>query len=686
MEKYREIKKIGDGAFGSVIKAENIQDKSIVAIKYMKQKYKSWDECMELRELKSLRKLKDHINIIRLKEVIRVNDELAFIFEFIHNDIFRLYEEQKKLGTTLPKNTVKSIFWQTANALQYCHKQGFFHRDLKPENIFISENQIVKLGDFGLAREIRSRPPFTEYVSTRWYRAPEIILRQPNYNSPVDVFALGCIIGELYEGKPIFPGGSEIDQLTKYCQILGTPSKEEWPEGHKLAAKKGFTFRFYSSIDLQDVIPNAPYEALQLIKQCLQWDPNKRPNATKIMQHQFFNDINSILPQEVQQAMLKGGIVPLKPVTSQQKPTSQSSNTSYRGVSSPLNKHGQNELTNKRLQQNKEKQSNRENFYGSGQLDLDDILGNSNGISSQKKNQDTTSFKKPPLRPSNLRENNQQSNNIGLPKLDNQSNNLPDYSSRKDHKNKDIDSILDFLNKPEEKRNSFKNDNSINNNYEFSSKPKFPNYNSGKKNEISGNKNEYEFNHFGSEPRRNISKSSNPYGKENPYHGSNNNSNLNFDFPQTTTKNNNNNNYNFGSYNSIQQVSSNLNSINSYDTKPNLSKKNLQNQNSYGYSNNNYNYNYNNNVNEYKYDNSSKGNRATSLNQNLKPNIGGNFTYSYNPIQKDKKDDDILGQYLPSTNNRSRNGVHNQQNRAAVNRNQYGGGSNYNYGAGTSLE
>lgn len=91
---------------------------------------------------------------------------------------------------------------------------------------------------------------------------------------------------------------------------------------------------------------------------------------------------------------------------------------------------------------------------------------------------------------------------------------------------------MDFLNKPEERRNSFKNDNSINNNYEFPSKPKFPNYNSGKKNDISGNKNEYEFNHFGSEPRRNISKSSNPYGKENPYHGSsNNNSNLNFDFP-----------------------------------------------------------------------------------------------------------------------------------------------------------
>lgn len=82
---------------------------------------------------------------------------------------------------------------------------GFFHRDLKPENLLMSDKGVVKLCDFGLAREIRSRPPYTDYVATRWYRAPEIILRSTNYNSPVDVFALGCIIAELFEGKPTFP-------------------------------------------------------------------------------------------------------------------------------------------------------------------------------------------------------------------------------------------------------------------------------------------------------------------------------------------------------------------------------------------------------------------------------------------------------------------------------------------------
>lgn len=91
------------------------------------------------------------------------------------------------------------------------HKNGFFHRDLKPENILISNNNTIKLIDFGLAREIRSRPPYTEYVATRWYRAPEILLRATNYNSPVDIFALGCIICELYLMKPLFNGQSEMD-------------------------------------------------------------------------------------------------------------------------------------------------------------------------------------------------------------------------------------------------------------------------------------------------------------------------------------------------------------------------------------------------------------------------------------------------------------------------------------------
>jgi len=100
----------------------------------------------------------------------------------------------------------------------------------------------VKLADFGLAREIRSRPPYTDYVSTRWYRAPELLLRSTNYNSPVDIFACGAIMAELYLLRPIWPGNSEMDQLYKICAVLGSPSQGEWPEGYKLASHMNFTF------------------------------------------------------------------------------------------------------------------------------------------------------------------------------------------------------------------------------------------------------------------------------------------------------------------------------------------------------------------------------------------------------------------------------------------------------------
>ncbi len=125
------------------------------------------------------------------------------------------------------------------------HKHGFFHRDLKPENILIQTQEdglCLKIGDLGLAREIRSRPPYTEYVATRWYRAPEILLHGTNYNSPVDIFAMGCIMAELFINTPLFTGSSEIDQLNKICQVLGTPTQQSWSEGYRLASLTGYCF------------------------------------------------------------------------------------------------------------------------------------------------------------------------------------------------------------------------------------------------------------------------------------------------------------------------------------------------------------------------------------------------------------------------------------------------------------
>ena len=137
-----------------------------------------------------------------MKEVIRVNDDLYFVFEYMDQNVYQLIKDRT---TPLPDEQVKSVIYQTLKGLEYMHKHGFFHRDMKPENLLVNGDD-VKIADFGLAREIRSRPPFTDYVATRWYRGPEILLRSTTYNSPIDIFALGAIMAELYMLRPLFPG------------------------------------------------------------------------------------------------------------------------------------------------------------------------------------------------------------------------------------------------------------------------------------------------------------------------------------------------------------------------------------------------------------------------------------------------------------------------------------------------
>lgn len=161
--------------------------------------------------------------------MIRENDELFFVFEYMEGN---LYELMKSRDRYFPEATIRNIMFQIFQGLSFMHKNGFFHRDIKPENMLV-KGDVIKVADFGLAREIRSKPPFTDYVSTRWYRAPEVLLRSTNYNSPIDQWACGGILAELYTLKPLFPGSSEADEIYKICAILGSPTMRSWPEGIK---------------------------------------------------------------------------------------------------------------------------------------------------------------------------------------------------------------------------------------------------------------------------------------------------------------------------------------------------------------------------------------------------------------------------------------------------------------------
>nr|XP_033794179.1 serine/threonine-protein kinase ICK isoform X5 [Geotrypetes seraphini] len=285
MNRYTILKQLGDGTYGSVLLARSVQSGELVAIKKMKRKFYSWEECMSLREVKSLKKL-NHANIVKLKEVIRENDHLYFVFEYMKENLYQLMKDRNKL---FPESTVRNIMYQILQGLAFIHKHGFFHRDLKPENLLCMGPELVKIADFGLARETRSRPPYTDYVSTRWYRAPEVLLRSTNYSSPIDTWAVGCIMAEVYTLRPLFPGSSEIDTIFKICQVLGTPKKNDWPEGYQLAGSMSFRWPQCVPNNLKSLIPNAGSEAIQLLRDLLQWDPRKRPTAVQALRYPYFH-------------------------------------------------------------------------------------------------------------------------------------------------------------------------------------------------------------------------------------------------------------------------------------------------------------------------------------------------------------------------------------------------------------
>ena len=288
MHRYRIIKAVGDGTYGSVLKATTDKGET-VAIKKMKKLFYSWDECIKLREVQSLKVL-SHPNIVKLREVIRENDELFFVFEFLDQNVYQLTKDAKKF---FDESKIKWILYQIVLGLAYMHKHGFFHRDMKPENLLVSgsdSHPLVKLADFGLAREIRSRPPYTDYVSTRWYRAPEVLLRSTAYNSPIDLWAVGAIMAELYTFRPLFPGASEPDTLYKICSVLGTPTATTWADGLRLAADMDFRWPRYVRTELSQLVPNCSSEGLALMGELLRWEPKERPTAAQCLLHPYFKE------------------------------------------------------------------------------------------------------------------------------------------------------------------------------------------------------------------------------------------------------------------------------------------------------------------------------------------------------------------------------------------------------------
>ncbi|XP_050227778.1 cyclin-dependent kinase F-4-like [Mercurialis annua] len=290
MEKYQCIHEMGSGSYGTVFRAVHKPSGETVAVKMMRRCYDSWEECLSLREVKALLKLKNHPNIIRLKEIVLQNQQLFFIFGFMDCDLLQLMKQRRSLNQVFSESEIRHWCFQVFQGLAYMHEQGYFHRDLKPENLLVKGDKI-KIADFGFARETNGQPPYTVYVMSRWFRAPEVLLQSNTYSSKVDMWSMGAIMAELYIFRPLFPGTSDADQMLKICKIIGPPTVECWSEGMDLARKLGYEFPKCGSMNFSLLLGTASKEAVSLIRSLCSWDPSKRPSAAEALQHPFFQSL-----------------------------------------------------------------------------------------------------------------------------------------------------------------------------------------------------------------------------------------------------------------------------------------------------------------------------------------------------------------------------------------------------------
>ncbi|KAI3934751.1 hypothetical protein MKW92_052282 [Papaver armeniacum] len=289
---YTLLHKVGEGTFGRVWKAkDNLSagGSDTVAIKEIKRSYSSMDECLELPEVKALIKLYGDSNIIRLRKVVHQNNKLYLVFDFVESNLHRLMHDKINLCWSR----------QILLALTLMHRPGgYIHRDLKPDNLLVTKGgELIKIADFGQARQIDSKSPCEDYVTTRWYRAPEVLLGSVSYTSAVDMWAVGAIMAELYLFRPLFPGLDRADQLYKICSVIGSPTYESWAEGIQLANWCGYKFPRVHPYGISTMISSASHEAIDLIKSLCSWDPKMRPTAMEALQHPYFAPDMCALPE-----------------------------------------------------------------------------------------------------------------------------------------------------------------------------------------------------------------------------------------------------------------------------------------------------------------------------------------------------------------------------------------------------
>ncbi|XP_021358799.1 cyclin-dependent kinase-like 2 isoform X3 [Mizuhopecten yessoensis] len=288
MEKYENLGLVGEGSYGMVLKCRHKETGQLVAIKkFLESEDDKMVKKIALREVRMLKQLR-HDHLVNLIEVFRRKKRLYLVFEFVDHTVL---DELEKCPNGLDENTVRRILWQVLKGIEFCHVHNIIHRDIKPENILVSKSGIVKLCDFGFARTLaQPGETYTDYVATRWYRAPELLVGDTKYGRAVDVWAIGCLLAEMLTGEPLFPGESDIDQLYHIVKCFGNLTQR-----HKEVFLNNPMFVGMRTPEVREVSPlekkftRISSFSLDVMKQCLRLDPDDRPSCSQLLKHEFFN-------------------------------------------------------------------------------------------------------------------------------------------------------------------------------------------------------------------------------------------------------------------------------------------------------------------------------------------------------------------------------------------------------------
>ncbi|KAK4800849.1 hypothetical protein SAY86_021336 [Trapa natans] len=287
-DSFEKLEKIGQGTYSSVYRARDLETDKIVALK--KVRFANMDpESVRFmaREIIILRRL-DHPNVMKLEGLIssRVSGNLYLIFEYMDHDLTGLALTP---GVKFTESQIKCYMQQLLCGLEHCHSHGVLHRDIKGANLLIDNNGCLKIADFGLATILQpdQKQPLTSRVVTLWYRPPELLLGSTDYGPSIDLWSSGCILAELFAGKPIMPGRTEVEQLHKIFKLCGSPSDAYWKSSRLQHATAFKPQQPYKRV-LRETYADFPSSALALLDILLAIEPECRGSASLALQNEFF--------------------------------------------------------------------------------------------------------------------------------------------------------------------------------------------------------------------------------------------------------------------------------------------------------------------------------------------------------------------------------------------------------------